>query len=174
MSGETLEALQAQIADLRGKLRNIEARLYMLGLDGRHDVPGQLAALAAKVDQLAEDLAEALAGEKLTGVSAVDWPRLDDTGYEAELARLGQWVETVLRPYYPGSVIPACWRNHPDVVISLSNVHAEWRRVYDRERPELAGALDWHERWLPGVMARIREWSRECTGGTCSQRKAAR
>lgn len=167
----SLEALAAQVGDLRAKLRMIEARLFMLGLSDEADVPGQFAALAARVDQLGQDLAEALEAEQITGVAAVDWPRLDDEGYERELGRLAGWVDTVLRPYYPGAAVPACWPDHPDIVINLSNIYGEWRRVYDRKRPDLAGALDWHERWLPGAVARIRQWSRECTGGACSQRK---
>jgi hypothetical protein len=36
----------------------------------------------------------------------------------------------------------------------LGNIWAEWRRVYDRPRAGLAGALAWHDRWLPAALHR--------------------
>jgi len=49
-----------------------------------------------------------------------------------------------------------CWPNHPEAVWELSTLMAEWERVYgDPDNRDLAGALWWHERWLPGVIARL-------------------
>ena len=59
---------------------------------------------------------------------------------------------------YPGyfEKLPACWPNHPEAVTELSNVMTEWTRVYgDEENRDLAAALWWHERWLPGVLSRL-------------------
>lgn len=37
----------------------------------------------------------------------------------------------------------------------LSTLAAEWHRTYGGNRPDLARALEFHDRWLPGTMRRI-------------------
>ena len=56
---------------------------------------------------------------------------------------------------------------HLPVVWELGTVWAEWRRVYDRKAPELPGALDWHNRWLPGALARSQRALSGCTDRQC-------
>ena len=74
------------------------------------------------------------------------------------LAELRHWVEDFARKHYPAYLarLPACWPNHPEAVWELSTLRAEHERVYgDEENRDLAGALWWYERWLPGVIARL-------------------
>ena len=68
------------------------------------------------------------------------------------------WVDRVGLVQYPGyfAKLPPCWPNHPEAVTELSNVMTEWIRVYgDEDNRHLAAALWWHERWLPGFLARL-------------------
>ena len=74
------------------------------------------------------------------------------------LAELRHWVEDFARKQYPAYMarLRPCWPNHPEAVWELSTLMAEWERVYgDADNRDLAGALWWHERWLPGVIARL-------------------
>jgi hypothetical protein len=74
------------------------------------------------------------------------------------LGELRRWVEDFARKHYPAYMarLPACWLHHPEAVWELSTLKAEWERVYgDPDNRDLAGALWWHERWLPGVIARL-------------------
>ena len=165
-----LDWLKDQINDLRGSLRAIDARLRMLGLDGDVDVPQQIAALEATVGLIAEELATAIGDGaiKQPPPAAIDWPRIPNHERRAELSHLGEWVDQVLAPYYPGSAPPACWRRHPDVVINLSLIHLEWQRIYNPDNPALKDALDFHDRWFPNVIRRMRDLTANCNTGTCA------
>ena len=60
--------------------------------------------------------------------------------------------------HYPGYVarLPRCWAAHGEAVWELSTLAAEWGRIYaDEENRDLASALAWHDRFLPGVLARL-------------------
>ena len=48
------------------------------------------------------------------------------------------------------------------VIWELGVVWAEWRRVYGRETPELAGALQLEGRWLPGALERVQRALPDC------------
>jgi hypothetical protein len=85
-------------------------------------------------------------------VPAPNWPAMDQSTRAAELARLSEWVTQVLVPsqaWPRGRKLRPCWQAHWPVIWELGVVWAEWRRVYEREAPELAGALELKGRWLP-------------------------
>ena len=49
----------------------------------------------------------------------------------------------------------------------MSTLRAEYERVYgDEDNRDLAGALWWYERWLPGVIARL-DKAIACDPGVC-------
>ena len=58
-------------------------------------------------------------------------------------------------PNYGEGLLRRCWPAHMRAIWELGALWAEWRRVYGRPRPPLADALVWHDRWLPGVAARL-------------------
>ena len=153
-SGDATAALAAQVASLRGQVRAIFARLDRAGLTG--DVN-----LADKVAELARTAAEAL-DSKPQGPAAPSWIGLSPEDHAARLAELRQWVDTVLRGEYGGYQLPECWANHRHAIWELSTLAAEWRRTYDRERPDLNRALEFNDRWLPGTMRRIADLTRRC------------
>ena len=85
------------------------------------------------------------------------------------LAELRGWVEEFARRHYPGYMtrLPSCWANHPEAVWELSTLSAEWERVYgDPDNRDLPGALMWHDKWFPGVLARLAA-SIKCDQGGC-------
>ena len=68
----------------------------------------------------------------------------------------------VLRQHYPGYELRDCWPGHIHAVWELSTLAAEWHHVYGGERPDLARALEFYDRWLPGTMRRVAAITRSC------------
>ena len=50
----------------------------------------------------------------------------------------------------------------PHAIWELSTLAAEWHRTYSGSRPDLARALEFYDRWLPGTMRRITGITRAC------------
>jgi hypothetical protein len=153
--GESLAALAAQVAELRGQIRAVNERLDQAGLRSGLN-------LAARFEDLARTLAGALDTAAPRGPAAPSWIGLDRDTYHAQLADLRQWADTVLRHHYRGYELPECWPRHIHAIWELSTLAAEWHRIYTGTRPDLARALEFYDRWLPGTMRRITDITREC------------
>jgi len=100
--GESLAALAAQVAALRGQIRAINERLDQAGL--RADLN-----LAARFEDLAQTVADALEAAAPHGPAAPHWIGLDPDTYQARLAELRRWADTVLRQHYGGYELRDCW-----------------------------------------------------------------
>ena len=126
---------------------------------------GQLAALDGKVEDLAQTV-DALADSGPKGPPMIAWHDLDGQEAAAVRADLAKWVEEVLFPAYPTGrdSIRECWLSHPDAVTEVSLIWLEFRRIYRTDRPALADALVLFDRWLPGVLRRVRQITDRCTG----------
>ncbi len=153
--GESLAALAAQLADLRGQVHAINARLDQAGL--RDDLN-----LTARFEDLAQTVADTLDAAAPRGPAAPYWIGLDRDTYATRLAELRRWADTVLREHYGGYELRDCWPRHTHAVWELSTLAAEWHRTYRGARPDLARALEFHDRWLPGTMRRVTDITRAC------------
>jgi hypothetical protein len=161
-------ALAAQVADLRGAVERCQA--IVTAWDARLETEGigGTMMLRLEVKQLRNRLDEALAKHQLKPPPA-PWWRVDEAEGKAMLAGLRGWVEEFARRHYPGYMarLPSCWANHPEAVWELSTLSAEWERVYgDPDNRDLPGALMWHDKWFPGVLARLAA-SIKCDQGGC-------
>ena len=96
------------------------------------------------------------------GAAAPYWIGLDRDTYGTQLADLRRWADTVLRQHYGGYELPDCWPRHIHAIWELSTLAAEWHRTYRGGRPDLARALEFYDRWLPGTMRRITAITRTC------------
>ena len=76
----------------------------------------------------------------------------------------------MLRQHYPGYELRDCWPGHIHAIWELSTLATEWHHVYDGERPDLARALEFYDRWLPGTMRRIAAITRSCVP-ECAMRR---
>jgi len=146
--GESLAALAVQVADLRGQVCDISERLDQAGLRTGLD-------LAARFEDLAQTVADALEAAAPRGPAAPFWIGLDRDTYHARLAELRQWADTVLRQHYGGYELRDCWPRHIYAVWELSTLAAEWHRTYSGSRSDLARALEFNDRWLPNTMRRV-------------------
>ena len=153
--GESLAALAAQLADLRGQVRAINERLDRAGL--RADLN-----LAARFEDLAQTVTDALDAAAPRGPAAPYWIGLDGDTYATRLADLRRWADTVLRQHYGGYELRDCWPRHIHAVWELSTLAAEWHRTYGGTRPDLARALELYDRWLPNTLRRIADVTRVC------------
>ncbi len=153
--GESLAALAAQVADLRGQVRAFNERLDQAGLHADLN-------LAARFEELAQTVADALDTAAPRGPAAPYWIGLDRDTYHAQLADLCRWADTVLRQHYGGYELRECWPRHIHVIWELSTLAAEWHRTYGGTRPDLGRALEFYDRWLPGTMRRITDITRTC------------
>ena len=153
--GESLAALAAQVADLRGQIQAINDRLDRAGLRGGLN-------LAARFEDLAQTVTGALDAAAPRGPAAPSWIGLDRDTYHARLADLRHWADTVLRQHCGGYELRDCWPRHIHAVWELSTLAAEWHRTYTGARPDLARALEFYDRWLPGTIRRITGITRAC------------
>jgi len=169
---ETLAALATQIADIREKVTYLDAVIDRAGLLAAGDIrrrvsrlTADLGKLASQVEAQAATLANALAAGPRA--QAPTWVGLSPEDHGTQLAELTQWVDGMLRPSYPDSAPAACWPHHWQAIWELSTLAAEWRRIYHQPAPDLAGALDFYDRWLPGVARRLAAIQADCTTGRC-------
>ena len=163
--GESLAALAAQVADLRGQVAQVNQRLDRAGLRGDLD-------LVARFEELARSVADTLDAAAPRGPTAPFWLGLDREAYLAELAKLRNWTDTVLRQHYSGYELRDCWPCHIHAVWELSTLAAAWHHAYGGQRPDLARALEFYDRWLPGTMRRVAHITRACDPD-CVTRAAA-
>jgi len=153
--GESLAALAGQVAALRGQVALINERLDHAGLRGDLD-------LAARFEELAQTVADALDAASPRGPAAPCWIGLDRQAFATQLAELRQWADTVLRRQYGGYELRDCWPSHIHAIWELSTLAAEWQHAYGGEHADLARALEFYDRWLPGTMRRIASITRTC------------
>jgi hypothetical protein len=152
----TVAALGQQVAD-QGRRLDVQGRR----LD-RADVDH----LAGKVADLARLVTETLDQIAPGGPPATRWDLLDADGRRRRQDRAAAWVTGILRPWYLRPAGPydlaACWASHPGAVLELDNAAVQWTRIYDTPRPAIALTLDWHDRWLPGIMRRVEAITANC------------
>jgi len=130
--------------------------------------------LATLVEQVATSVTEHLV---TTGrAPAPSWFTLpthatnpsDTGGAVAEVARvveeLSGWLATVLLRYPDAAaVLPECWLWHPDLVEELVWLSHAWHAAYTGPTASPAAAGDWHDRYRPGVIERLKRNAAGCS-----------
>lgn len=166
---ETLAALAAQVDDLRGTVAKVHTTVTQWNAKLETEGIGATLVLRTEVKRLADKLTRALDSNRLAPPPAPYWSGLTREESAARMAELRGWVEGFFRSHYPGYAarLRPCWPNHGEAVWELSTLMTEWLRVYsDEDNRDLAGALWWHERWLPGVLTRL-EQAIKCDEAGC-------
>ena len=154
---DPIAALAAQLEELRGRLLRAEGGVGQIRARLETD-SGQVLMLRLEIKKLAEKIEAAIARRNADEPQAPYLLGLSKEEYRAWLAELRAWVDRVGLGQYPGYFerLPACWPNHLEAVTELGNVMTEWTRVYaDPDNRDLAAALVFHDRWLPGVLSRL-------------------
>lgn len=167
------------------EVRRMRERLTELtgNLDRLRDLPGRVEQYTELHQQLAatvsEELAPGLAAlrqfteaefarqeaqldEVLTELrrernSPVNWPALTAEQAQEQWPVLGRWIAEVLVPWYEitRDELPDCWPLHRPALVELSWLRSAHVQAYLRTSPpSVAG--EWHQRWRPGVVERLR------------------
>ncbi len=155
---DPLAELAAQVAELRGQLARTQGEVGVLRERLKAE-SGQTAMLLLQVKHFREELAEAVARNRLKPPPAPWWCVSEAEG-RAILAELREWLDRFLRPHYPDYLakLPVCVLAHGEAVWELSTLRAEWIRIYgDEDNRDLQGALNWHNRYLPDCLGRLTE-----------------
>jgi hypothetical protein len=163
--GESLAALAVQVAALRGQIAQVNQRLDQAGLRGDLD-------LTVRFEELAHTVAAALDAAAPRGPVAPYWIDLDRQAFGVQLAELRRWADTVLRQHYSGYELRDCWPSHIHAIWELSTLAAAWHHTYGGQQPELARALEFYDRWLPGTMRRIAAITRPCVTECVTRRRS--
>jgi hypothetical protein len=154
---DPIAALAAQLEELRGQLARSQGEVGALRARLEEFSGTDLVMLTA-IKQQGEKLDAAIARLQSADPPAPFWLRLDDAERTDRLTEVRDWVERFLRVQYAeyAATLAPCWEAHPAAVWELSNLMAEWLRVYgDEDNRPLQDALWFHERWLPGVLGRL-------------------
>ncbi len=163
-AGEMARLLADLSQDQEGQLdenERLDRRLGALGQDVKTQRQA-IAELQTRLDDLTtlvRELAERQAAQT-PGERAIWWPDLP-AGQErtAALRLLGAWVDEVLRGHHPELArdsLQACWYRHDDVLDELTALRAAWHAAYRGKAAPATAAIEWHDRWLPGCMARCK------------------
>ena len=167
---ESNAALATQVYRLREQLGSLQAVVNGLTADeGGHEHPH----LAKELEGLAQILRGHIEAEeeRVVTQAAPVWVGLSDGEYRDQLSKVGVFVDEHLRVAYKDywRDLQDCWPHHPEALWELGNLWAEWNRTYDRDQPSLTGALNWHDRWMPGARARLRDIMTSCRGRACTR-----
>lgn len=153
------EEQNRRLRDCERRLKVIEQRLDDAGVDG----------LGGRFEDLLATVTGALDAASLKGPEVPRWDRMDPDERDRELARLREWVSSVLLPEYvagSGYRLAPCWDEHEAALWELGALAAMWRHVYERDKPgPVAAALEVADRWLPGVMRRLEAATAGCVTG---------
>jgi hypothetical protein len=160
-----LSEMGERIGGLTGRMRTAEA-----GIAGQAQAVAEAAGLASEVTRLSEAIARAAgpaageyppSGHPRTPV----WAAMDDELYVDSLRDLARWVAEILLARYPHArvALPPCWPAHPAAVEELDWLYWDWTCWSSDPEGRSRDAADWHDRWLPGVLARIGPQLAACT-----------
>lgn len=145
-----------------GLAREVEA--LRRGIEPMRGLAGQVEDLARVVGELAHKVMASTARRPVT--AAPSWLDLPPDMQTAQnvLADLVSWLgEVYLRYGDAARSFPDCWLWHPDVVEELLALMTSWRAAYHSDTATAWNAGDWHDRYRPGTVRRIK-----AVAGTCS------
>ncbi len=133
-----------------------------------------MAGLARQVALLSEQVTALLVrlgggdedGRAVTRPALPSWFEVDGEQAEQMLRDLVGWVDTILvRHAAARESLPECWIYHGEVVEDLLWLRATWMTAHRNPAAQPHHAADFHERWLPAVMAR---YKRQLGSGGCN------
>lgn len=158
---KTLADAHVLLTAHRNQIEGLTRRLDQAGIG-----PGSN--LMARFEELAATVAEALDAATPAGPPSPNWDTMGADERARCLAALTKWVRRVLVPGWVtagGFALADCWAQHEQALWELGALHTQYRRIYERPRPQAALALELHDRWIPGALRRIADATRNCNMG---------
>ena len=157
-----VEQIAGILADVVKEAEAHDLTMLELRLDKLAEAADEVGKLRDEVSKLRNEVHDAagLAGDlaqRPPAQGAVWWPDLPTGQERAEaLHSLGRWVDEVLRARHPEAYneLGTCWFWHPDILDELTALQAAWLAAYRDTASPGTATIEWHDRWLPGAMAR--------------------
>jgi len=112
-----------------------------------------VANLLARIEALEDDSSDDI-GLPLAPTSWC-WRTIGPHGAETLWRELRGWVAWIRHRYPLARRIPECWPEHPEIVEELTALWLAWQAAYAVADAPLMAAIEWHDRWLPGVLHRL-------------------
>jgi hypothetical protein len=160
---DSLATLAAELSALRGQLRELTERV-----DGQQESLATAAGLSKQVEALSRLITRPPgtgAQEEQARAHPRIWAIMGDDESTDALRDLARWVTGILLVSYPhaAAVLPPCWPAHEAAVSELDWLYWTWTEWATDPQARARDAADWHDRWLPGTLARIRPILADCT-----------
>lgn len=110
---------------------------------------------------------ESGAGSSSSSPTSWCWRDLGPRAGDELWNQVTDWVEWIRSRYPLARKIPACWADHPEVVEELTALWLAWQAAYQGSNTTLTAAVDWHDRWLPGLLHRLEHgpFAVDCANG---------
>lgn len=156
---EPTYATAGAVAGLASEVEGLRKRVEPL-----QKVPRQVAQIAGQLNQLAEQVGELVSRPGPAVVRS--WLALDGDGALASevLDALTAWLRSVFLRYPDAAaVLPECWVWHPDVVEELLWLMRAWQAAYFDDDGGVLRVADWHDRYRPGVVRRLKSTAQTCS-----------
>lgn len=156
---EPTYATAAAVAGVASEVEQLRTRL-----DALEQVRPRVDELATLVEQLAERVKNHTG--KPAPAAVPSWLMLptDEHAARTVLDELTAWLHQVLLRYADAAAaLPECWLWHPDVVEELVWLMHAWLAAYQGSGASVALAADWHDRYRPGVVRRIKTLAGACS-----------
>lgn len=160
MNAKDKEQNYASAAAVAGLAREVEALRKAVE---------PVTALSRQIDDLARVVQELAARHAAAGPSAEGAPSwlalpADPATVREVLEELTGWMRAVFLRYADAvQHLPECWLWHPDIVEELLWLMHAWLAAYRDENALVAKAGDWHDRYRPGVVRRIKALAGNCS-----------
>lgn len=149
---ESSYATTSAMAGLASELEQLRRRTDPLA-----DLPTRVAELGNLLDQLAGQVAELSSSPAADPVPSWMAAPHDAEHVRQVLDELIDWVESVFLRYTDAqTVVPECWAWHPDVVEELLWLRHAWHAAYHGPKASVTAVGDWHDRYRPGVVRRLK------------------
>lgn len=138
-------------------------------VEGLRQAVEAVPSLFKRVEDLArvvQDLAAAVSARPGGSNAAVSWLVMPaDLAVSREvLEELCGWLREVFLRYPDGAgALAECWLWHPDVVEELLWLMRAWIAAYEDEDASAFRAGDWHDRYRPGVVKRLKNATGNCS-----------
>lgn len=127
-------------------------------------VPGRIADLARLTADLSAQVRDLTVAPKPGAMPSWLVAPEDQDLTRALLMELDAWVAVVLLRYADAAVaLPECWLWHPDIVEELLWLMHAWLAAYQGEKASVALVGDWHDRYRPGVVRRVKSLAGSCS-----------
>lgn len=167
---EHVERIDQQVTDLAGQIATARSNHADLAATVSEELAPNLAAFmelaTPELAKLRSEVDSLLTAAEKAKNPPVKWISMDAKQAQQQWGRLARWIAEEFVPWYEitREELPDCWALHQPVVLELSWLFIAHRQAYlTHSHPHITG--EWHARWRPFVLDRIKDETKQCRPG---------